>query len=141
MQSVKLGSRTMWYPQTVTYAKTYHPSLFILVVYIFFLPNQTRHTVIVKIVDRKNVPVCQKTPKSSRIFTVQHFLGGFFCVSSFWFFGFFFPLFHPPIAGGKGESGWIFFSPDETSVFSRIWSFWLTGVHRAKKCVYFFPRG
>ena len=25
------------------------------------------------------------------------------------------------------------------SVFSRIWSFWLTGVHRAKKCVYFFP--
>ena len=47
---------------------------------IIFVSLRKECTVIVKIVDRKNVPVCQKTPKSSRIFTVQHFLGGFFCV-------------------------------------------------------------
>ena len=67
----------------------------------FFSP-----TVIVKIVDRKNVPVCQKTPKSSRIFTVQHFFGGFFCVSSFWFFGFFFSPFHRVSARIWGFRNW-----------------------------------
>ena len=74
----------------------------------------------------------QKVPEFLRS---NIFWGGFFVLAVFGFLVFFSPLFHPPIAGG------FFFSPDETSVFSRIWSFWLTGVHRAKKCVYIFsPR-
>ena len=37
--------------------------------------------------------------------------------------------------------GTFFFWVPVTSVFSRIRGFWLTGGHRAKKCIFFFSRG
>ena len=80
----------------------------------------------------------QKVPEFLRS---NIFLGGFFVLAVFDFLVFFPPFSTHPSRVEKGKAGGFFFSPDEVSVFSRIWCFWLTGVHRAKKCVYFSPRG